>query len=138
MDAFNLEPIENHIRTEPPPPGDVLVVRGGPLTVEKLLEHARRQQRAYSYQGLPMASVSVDVTAAPWTLATILEERLWSRSTYAACSIGFVREAGYELLATHAAPHFDILLPAATEVEAQRLLAVFGEGHHNPCRRRKR
>jgi hypothetical protein len=37
-----LEPIEAHLRQEDPADDAILVVRGGPLTVEKFLEHALR------------------------------------------------------------------------------------------------
>lgn len=50
--------------------------RAGPLNVDNLVEHARRQQHAYSYRCRPMASVSVAATIAGWPLDRILEERL--------------------------------------------------------------
>jgi hypothetical protein len=43
------ESIENHVRLEPPLHEEVLLVRGGPFGVEKLIERARRQQRRYSF-----------------------------------------------------------------------------------------
>jgi hypothetical protein len=71
-----LEPIEAHQRDEEPPSGAMLVIRGGPLSVEKLVEHAIRQAREFSYGGAPMYSVSVDATVDAWTLEAILRERL--------------------------------------------------------------
>jgi len=61
-DVPALRPIEPHLRGEDPTDDAVLVLRGGPLTVEKLLEHARREQRRFSYRGVPMPSLSVDAT----------------------------------------------------------------------------
>lgn len=55
-DEPTLPPIEPEVRAEHPPDDAVLVIRAGPLTVEKIVEHALRQQRDYSYQGTPMAS----------------------------------------------------------------------------------
>ncbi|MGH7320462.1 MAG: hypothetical protein ACRELA_12660 [Candidatus Rokuibacteriota bacterium] len=133
-----LEPIEGHVRDEEPPDDTVLVIRGGPLAPEKLIAHAHRQQLKFSYQGRSMASVSVDATVAGWSLEAILEERLWSRSTYAACEVGRIREAGYVLLATHEAPHYDILLAEASLAAAEALLAVFGAPYHNPYKGRRR
>lgn len=53
-----------------------------------------------------MASISVAATDTGWPLDRILRERLWSRSTYATTTVGTVRRAGYELLATHSRPHY--------------------------------
>lgn len=133
---LELDPIEPHLRAEEPAGHAALVVRGGPLAAEKLAEHARRQSRAFSYCGRPMFSVSADATVAGWTLEVILSDRLWSRSTYATCTVGLLREAGYKLLPTHQEPHFDILLPGGRLEDAAALLALFGETLHNPYKRR--
>ena len=49
----------------------MLVLRGGPLTAEKLLEHAIREQQRFSYRNMPMPSVSVDATTGGWTVDAI-------------------------------------------------------------------
>jgi hypothetical protein len=85
-----------------------------------------------------MASVSVAATISGWPLDRILEERLWSRSTFATATVAALRLAGIELLATHRPPHFDIVLPEASPEHAGTLLAVFGPGKPNPYRRRTR
>lgn len=85
-----------------------------------------------------MASISVAATVRDWTVDRILREMLWSRSTYATCTVGIVRDAGYELLATHRVPHYDIVLPSATLVSASTLLDLFSAGRPNPFRRRTR
>lgn len=135
---YELEPIEPHIRTEEAPDDAVLVVRAGPLAVEKLLEHARRQETVFSYRGMPMTSVSVDATVGPWTLEAILRDRLWSRSSYGACPVAGLRQAGFGLLPTHEVPHYDVVLSEPIGPEAARLLALFGEPLHNPYKRRWR
>lgn len=137
-DSPGLLPIEPHLRAEDPPDDSVFVLRGGPLTVEKLLEHAIREQRRFSYRGLPMPSVSVDATVGGWTVEAILKERLWSRSSYAVTTAGRLREAGCVLLPTFAVPHYDVLLPATTEAAAGTLLSLFGPAERNPYRRRRR
>jgi hypothetical protein len=48
---MDLDPIEQYLRGEEPPDGVVLLIRGGPVTVEKLVEHARRQEREFSWRG---------------------------------------------------------------------------------------
>lgn len=136
--ARELEPIEAHLRDEEPPAGAVLVIRGGPLNVERLVEHAVRQAREFSHAGRPMHSVSVDATVGAWTLEAILRDRLWSRSTYAACPAATLRDAGYGLLATHGSPHYDVILADAEPGTAATLLAAFGAAEVNPFKRRRR
>jgi hypothetical protein len=126
------------VREESPPDNARLVIRAGPLTVEKLVEHALRQQRDYSYRGEPMPSISVAATVSGWTVERILRERLWSRSTYATATVGAVRGAGFELLPTHRIPHYDIVLATATVEDATTLLTLFDAGRRNPFRRRTR
>src|SRR5437667_4579169 len=121
------EPIENHVRLEPPLHEEVLLVRGGPCSVEKLLEHARRQERRYSFEGRPMASLSVSATVGNWTLDRILSEPLRTQSTYATCTVAQLLAAGLSCLPTHGTPHYDVLLGDSTEAEARRFRAVLGE-----------
>ena len=84
-----------------------------------------------------MASVSADGTVGEWTLERLLSARLWSRSSYATVEVGTIRSVGYELLATFALPHFDIVLPKASPVAAGSLLALFSAPERNPYRRRR-
>lgn len=85
-----------------------------------------------------MASISVDGAVAGWSRERLLQERLLSRSQYAVAVVGRVQDAGFELLPTHLAPHFDIVLAEASVAEAARLLAVFGPPEDNPFKRRRR
>lgn len=132
-----LQPIEAYIRDEDPPNDTILVVRGGPLTVEKIVEHAARQAIEYSFRDEPMISMSADLTVGGWTLEAILRERIWSRSRYATVTAGVLRAAGYLLLPTFATPHYDVVLPEATEMAARALLAHFGVVLDNPYKRRR-
>jgi hypothetical protein len=115
----------------------VLVIRGGPLTLAKLMDHAARQALEYGYRGTPMFSVSVDAAFGNWTLEQILRTRMWSRSTYATTTPRRLRVAGHLLLPTFAVPHCDIVLPAATMAAAADLLAQFGPTLDNPYKRRR-
>ena len=135
---MDLEPIESHLRLHDVGDDTVLLIRGGPLTAEKLVEHAARQAREFSLRGVRMASISVDGLVAGWTLELVLRERMWSRSQFATATAGTVREARFEVLPTHDAPHFDIVLAEATMAEAGRLLAVFGPPEDNPFKKRGR
>lgn len=70
-----LEPIENHLRNETlfePIDGSLVVVRGGPFSIEKFVAHILRQSREYSYLGQPMTSLSVSVTSNEWDLERLL------------------------------------------------------------------
>jgi hypothetical protein len=131
------QPIEPFIRTEESPDDTVVVVRAGPLTAEKIVEHAERQMAVFSYRGAPMASISVDLCIGAWKLERVLAERMWSRSRYAVTTVGALRMAKYELVPTNAAPHYDIVLRATTMVVAEELLAFFGPTMENPYKKRQ-
>ena len=85
-----------------------------------------------------MASISVDGLVAGWTVELVLRERMWSRSQFAMATAGAVRASGFEVLPTHNAPHFDVVLAEATLAEAGRLLDVFGPAEDNPFKKRGR
>lgn len=136
-DPRQLEPIEGEVRSTESLGNDVEAVRGGPLTAEKLADQARLQSLEYSWRGRPMHAVSVFCTVDGWDVGTILGEILPTRSTFATTSLGELRAADHVVLATHQSPHFDIVLSAATEEEAGRLLSLFGEARANPHRSRR-
>jgi hypothetical protein len=130
-------PIEPFIRTEEPPGDAIVVVRAGPLTVAKLVEHAARQARLFTIGGEPMVAVSVDLTVAGWALDQILRDRMWSRSNYATSTVAQLRDAGFDLVPTNQAPHYSALLRSSDEQEAAALLGCFGPTMKNPHRRRR-
>jgi hypothetical protein len=120
------QPIEPLIRADEPPADAVVVIRGGPIAVAKIVEHAHRQQAVFTYRGEPMIAISVDLTIEGWTVERILRERMWSRSSYATTTVGELRAAGYELVATSSAPHYSVILPSASELVAAEFLSHFG------------
>ena len=132
-----LDPIEPFLRDEQPPDDAIVVVRGGPVTAEKFIEHAAREAREHSFQGRPMHSVSVSLTVGGRSLDDLLAGPLASRSTFAQSTVGLLREAGYALLPTYAAPHYDLLLRSAGYDDAIKLLNVFSESRPNPHKRRR-
>ena len=85
-----------------------------------------------------MIAVSVDLSIEGWSIERILRERMWSRSRYATTRVGQLRAAGYELVATCAAPHYSVLLPEATERAAVEFLSHFGPTLENEFRQRRR
>lgn len=132
------EPIERYIRSEEPPDDAAVVVRGGPIATEKVVEHAGRQARWYAYRNAPMHSISVSLTVGGWDLSDLLVGPLSSRSTFAVSTAGVVRAAGFELLPTYEAPHYDLLLATGEYREAEVLLSLFGSPEPNPYKRRGR
>ena len=132
------QPIDVLIRAEPPPDDSVVVVRGGPLTAQKIVEHAVRQQAVFTYRGAPMTAISVDLAIEGWSLERILRERMWSRSRYGTTTVAQLRAAGYELVATSSAPHYSVVLPEATESAAVALLDHFGPTMVNEFKQRRR
>ncbi|MEO6157077.1 MAG: hypothetical protein ABIQ39_05550 [Ilumatobacteraceae bacterium] len=132
------EPIEPYLRSEMPPDDAVVVVRGGPVAPEKIVEHAQRQAREYTYRDLPMYSISVSLTVPGWDLSALLAGPLSSRSTFAVSTAGVVWAAGFELLPTYEAPHYDLLLATGEYPEAEVLLSLFGSPEPNPYKRQGR
>ncbi len=132
------QPIEPFIRLEAPPDEIVVVIRGGPISAEKIVEHSTRQQAVYTYGGRPMIAISVDLTIEGWSFDRILRERMWSRSTFATTTVGELRIAGYELIATNAAPHYSVVLPDTDEASARDFLGHFGPTMVNEYKHRRR
>ncbi len=83
-------------------------------------------------RGRPFVAVPVEVTSEGWTLASILGgPRLRNRRTYASVGAGVMLDAGFELLATFAAPHYSVVFPSYTSENAERLASVFGDPLRN-------
>jgi hypothetical protein len=132
------QPIEPLIRDEDFPEDTVVVIRGGPIAAAKIVDHARRQEAVFTYRGEPMAAISVDLALDGWPVDRILAERMWSRSTYALSTVGVLRGAGFDLVPTSTQPHYSVVLPEATEADAQLLLDQFGPTMVNEHRRQQR
>ena len=133
-----MEPIEPYTRDEELPASSVLVVRGGPITAEKLLQSARREQAVYTWRGHPLACVSAEALMGEWSLDRVLSEHLATRTTYATTTVGRVLQAGLVLLPTFDAPHYDVVLEDATSEEVAKLMSVLSQPLRNPYRRRGR
>jgi hypothetical protein len=71
-----------------------------------------------------MASVSLDVVLPERPLERILAAQLATYSRYATCPVAALVEAGFELLATGAIPHADVVFPAVDSLWAERLAAL--------------
>lgn len=134
-------PIENQFWTDDGlvPSEATVAVRGAPITGPKFLAHALRQARLYSLRGTNMASISTDLILPSWPLERILEGPLATYSRYATCSVASMVAAGFEVLATGAPPHADVILPMLGIVEAERLATLFAPNEDaNPYKDRRR
>jgi hypothetical protein len=133
-----VQPIEPFIRAEELPASSVLVVRGGPITAEKFLEAALREQAVYSWRGSPLACVSTEAVMGDWTLERVLSEHLAPRTTYATTTVGRVHDEGLMLLPTFDAPHYDVVLEEATVAQVARMMSILSEPIRNPYRQKSR
>jgi hypothetical protein len=124
-----------HIRDERPPADAVVVLRGGPDTLEKLAGHARRTNSAYCLDGEPVWGVSVFAAlddVGPASLEALLTRRLVSYRLIHTPTVGTLAEAGFELLSTFRRPHFTLLLSSDAELDLRRLLNALGSPRVNP------
>jgi hypothetical protein len=136
-----LQPIENHLRNEAllgPTDGSLVVVRGGPFSIEKFIAHILRQSREYSFRGQPMTSLSVSVTSNEWNLERLLAGPLNSRSTYATASVQSIIDAQLLLLPTFTEPHYDLTLPDYKTSTLEVLAELFRHSQPNPFIKRRR
>jgi len=99
--------IEDHFRSgERLDRQAAMVIRGAPIDSDGLLRNAHATSRRYTRAGQPFVAISAEITLADWSLEAILVgPRLRTRRTYASVRAGVALDAGFELLATFAAPH---------------------------------
>lgn len=126
-----MDELQSHLRREPPPGDDVLVVRGGEDSAEKLRRHAERIHRAYVLDGRPLYGLSV-YCALDELAGRRLTRQLASYRLVRLSTVGRLRTAGFPLLPTFARPHFTIVLPSVESADLDRLLACFDPASHNP------
>jgi hypothetical protein len=126
-----VDDLQPHVRLEPPPSDDVLLLRGGEDTVPKLRRHAERTHRAFTLDGSPVYGLSV-FCALDELAQRQLYRRLAAYPLLRASSVGRVRGAGFRLLPTFTRPHFTVALASVETEELARLLACFDPPSHNP------
>ena len=121
------------LRDEEPPDDAVVVIRGGlhSLDVEKVIEVCEDSFVDFGFYGLSVfAALDGDVEALCLRL-----ERLRSPGVVWVANCGTPRAAGFELAATDAAPHFDVVLPSLDRDIVNSVRACF-EARDNPARKR--
>ena len=128
------------LRDEEPPANGVVVVRGGPNSIERLLEHAQRTADAYTLDGDQLWGVSVFCAlddVGPGSLDALLR-RFASYRVVHLPTVGDVADAGFHLLPTFRHPHFTIPLNGADGDTLARLLDALGPPRPNPYHGSKR
>ncbi len=128
-----------HLRDERPPDDSIVVVRGGPTTLAKLTQHARRTHDAYVLDGQPLWGVSVfcaldDIGSS--SLSALLQRFASYRAVHLARA-GQLRHAGFELLPTFGRPHFTVRATSDHPDELGRLLGALGDAERNPYHGRR-
>ena len=121
------------MRDDEPPDDAVVVIRGGlhSLDSEKVMQLCEDSFVDFGFYGLSVfAAFDGDVAGLCLRL-----DRLRSPGTIWVASCGTLRAAGFELAATDAAPHFDVVLPSLDRDIVNSLRACF-EARDNPAKQR--
>ncbi len=124
-----------HVRSETLRGEDIVVIRGGPDTAEKVLGHARRLHAIYVLDGMPVFGVSVVAALddlGPASLDRLLADRMASYGSVYLPRAGSLIDAGFELLPTFARPHFTALFQSDARQIIERFLKALGPEHANP------
>jgi len=122
------------LRNESPPDNAIVVVRGGPNTVDKIGRHAAKTAKLWTYEGAPVEGISVFLALGD-SGDHSLDSVLASMSTYRVvhlATVGQLRAHGFDLLATGRRPHFTLRSAGGGTLRITELLDVLGERHLNP------
>lgn len=117
------------LRSEEPPDGDILVVRGGEMAIEDVRRTATRSQ-----EDVGAYLVSCYATLDQELMDLCRHRNLFRYSKVRTSTFARLRAAGFALLPSHARPHFDILLPDVVVITLQRLEDCFDPPIPNPAR----
>jgi hypothetical protein len=127
------EELRLRVRNERPPADASVVIRGGPDTPSLLRTHARRLNRLYVLDGADVFGVSVFIARGeigPSSERSVLGVKLRSYPAIYRTTVGQLTALGFDVLATFAAPHFTVVLPALDRVDD--LAAALGPLLLNP------
>jgi len=106
------------LRDEPFPHDTIIIVRGGPDTVTKILRHARRTQQRWALDGKPLTGVSVFGaldSEGPASLDGLLAGRMRSYRVVHQVPVGRLLNAGLELFPTAGRPHYTVRMVSDDE-----------------------
>ena len=116
------------------PHDTVVVLRGGPDTVAKIVQHARRTEQRWTLDGVPLLGISVFCALdpdGPASFDSLLASRMRSYRVVHRVPAGKLLTAGFELLPTAGRPHYTIRMMSGDEAAAAMLLAVLGPPREN-------
>ncbi|MBW3614414.1 MAG: hypothetical protein KY439_03780 [Actinobacteria bacterium] len=134
MSQPDRQELRPQLRAEAPPGDAVVVVRGGPTTLARLRDHARRTHDAYLLDGAPLWGVSVFCALDDIGTASLegLLRRFASYRVVHLPRVGALTAAGFELLPSFGRPHFTIRLTSDSDEHLKTLLGTLGPGEANP------
>jgi len=134
VERQELRPI---LRAESVPADGIVVVRGGPASLAKVLSHAQRTHDAFVLDGQPIWGISVFCALDDLGGASLdsLLRRFASYRVVHLPRVSDLREAGFELLPTFGRPHYTVTLSGPDRAEA--LLAALGKAEPNPYHERR-
>lgn len=126
-----------NLRAERAPDDGIVVVRGGPTSVAKVLSHARRTHDAFVLDGELIWGVSVFCALDDLGGASLdaLLHRFASYRVVHLPRVGQLRDAGFELVPTFGRPHFTVTMAGPDEAPA--LLDALGKAEQNPYHERR-
>ncbi|MEO7556661.1 MAG: hypothetical protein ABIV94_08685 [Acidimicrobiales bacterium] len=122
------------LRGEEPPGDAAVVIRGGAnsLSIDAVVRSAGRNMTAFGFHGLSVFVAADDEVVD--LCGSVDELRRYGqirRST-----VVRITSSGFALLATGAAPHYDVVLPDLAPSTLERLVACFDDPERNPGRGR--
>jgi hypothetical protein len=139
-DSQDQQELRPNLRDERPADDSVVVVRGGPSSIERLREHARRTHDAYVLDGEPLWGVSVFCALDDIGTAS-LDGLLRRFASYRVVHLPTVHRlvvAGFELLPSFRRPHFTVRLDGDDDENLTHFLDALGPADTNPYHGRKR
>lgn len=129
------EELRLHLREEPLPEKDSLILRGGPDSASLIRTHARRTHRLYCLDGQPLWGISVFAAldpAGPSSRDGLLAGRLATYEQVHIVVMSTLTAEGFGLLPTFRRPHYTLRLTSNALDEAERLLRLLGQPQANP------
>ena len=137
--AGHRQELRPHLRDEQVPDDSVVLVRGGPVSVATLANHARRTHDAFMLDGQPLWGVSVFCALddiGPSSLDGLLR-RFASYRVVHLPRAGQLRAARFELLPSFGRPHFTVRVGDDGPVELGRLFEALGREEPSPYHGRR-
>jgi hypothetical protein len=139
----DLPDLRDHVRDDPTPRDAVVLIRGGPDAVEKLVAQAERVRTIFVLDGEPVLGIPVYAALddiGPASVDGILADKLVTYRVVHLVPLGELAGAGFTVLPTFRRPHMTVVLGGLDRVEP--LLAALGPSQRNPhygeeVRRRK-